>query len=42
MDVRFLKGAKNKILKNKPIIIIEIWRNEKRKEEKCLYRGKEL
>lgn len=36
MDARFLQGAKNKILKNKPIIIIEIWSNEKRKEEKML------
>jgi FkbM family methyltransferase len=36
MDARFLQGAKNKILKNKPIIIIEIWSNSKRKEEKML------
>jgi FkbM family methyltransferase len=33
MDARFLQGAKNKILKNKPIIIIEIWDNNKRKIE---------
>lgn len=29
----FLHGAKNKIIKNKPIIIIEIWSNNKRKSE---------
>ena len=33
MDARFLFGAKNKILKNKPIIIIEIWDDNKRKFE---------
>lgn len=33
MDARFLFGAKNKILKNKPIIIIEIWDDNKRKLE---------
>jgi FkbM family methyltransferase len=36
MDARFLQGAKNKILKNKPIIIIEIWDNNKRKFENML------
>jgi broad specificity phosphatase PhoE len=36
MDARFLKGAENKILKNKPIIIIEIWDNNKRKFENML------
>lgn len=36
MDARFLKGAKNKIFKNKPIIIIEIWDNIKRKSENML------
>jgi FkbM family methyltransferase len=29
----FLLGAKEKIIKNKPIIIIEIWSNNKRKQE---------
>ena len=29
----FLQGAREKILKNKPILIIEIWNNEKRKME---------
>ncbi len=29
----FLFGAKNKIKKNKPIIIIEIWGDTKRKHE---------
>lgn len=29
----FLQGAKEKITKNKPIIVIEIWKNEKRKKE---------
>ena len=33
MDTLFLNGAKNKIIKNKPIIIIEIWDNIKRKSE---------
>lgn len=31
---RFLRGARNKIIKNKPIIIIEIWDDEIRKDEK--------
>jgi len=34
MEARFLLGSKNKILKNKPIIIMEIWNNEIRKNEK--------
>ena len=34
MDAPFLNGAKNKILKNKPIIIIEIWDDNKRQFEK--------
>ena len=29
-EYNFLLGAKNKIMKNKPIIIIEIWNNQKR------------
>lgn len=36
MEARFLSGAYNKIMKNKPIIIIEIWNNSKRREEKML------
>lgn len=36
MEARFLKGATEKIKKNMPIIIIEIWDNNKRKEEKML------
>jgi FkbM family methyltransferase len=36
MEARFLQGAKNKILKNKPIIIIEIWDNKIRKHEHLL------
>jgi FkbM family methyltransferase len=36
MEARFLQGAEKKILKNKPIIIIEIWDNEIRKSEKLL------
>jgi FkbM family methyltransferase len=34
LEDRFLRGAKNKIIKNKPIIIIEIWDDEIRKDEK--------
>ena len=34
MEARFLLGAKKKICKNKPIIIIEIWDDEIRKSEK--------
>ena len=34
LEDRFLRGAKNKIIKNKPIIIIEIWDDETRKDEK--------
>lgn len=36
MDARFLNGAEKKIKKNKPIIIIEIWDNNKRKSENML------
>jgi FkbM family methyltransferase len=32
-EYEFLLGAENKIKKNKPIIIIEIWNNHKRKNE---------
>jgi FkbM family methyltransferase len=32
-EYEFLLGAENKIKKNKPIIIIEIWNNHKRKQE---------
>jgi hypothetical protein len=42
MDARFLKGAENKILKNKPIIIIEIWDNNKRKFENMLISREEV
>jgi FkbM family methyltransferase len=34
LEDRFLKGAGTKIIKNKPIIIIEIWDDEIRKDEK--------
>ena len=34
LEDRFLRGAKNKIIKNRPIIIIEIWDDETRKDEK--------
>jgi len=34
LEDRFLKGAVNKIKKNKPIIIIEIWNDGIRKDEK--------
>jgi hypothetical protein len=33
MEDRFLLGARNKIVKNKPIIITEIWDDNKRKSE---------
>jgi len=33
-EYEFLKGAKQKIIKYKPIIIIEIWDDNKRKQEK--------
>lgn len=32
-EYNFLQGARNKIVKNHPIIIIEIWDNSKRKNE---------
>jgi FkbM family methyltransferase len=32
-ELEFLQGAREKIIKNKPIIIIEIWNDEKRLEE---------
>jgi FkbM family methyltransferase len=33
LEYEFLLGAENKIKKNKPIIIVEIWNNNKRKSE---------
>lgn len=33
MEDRFLQGAQKKIMKNRPIIVIEIWNNMKRIEE---------
>ena len=33
MEDRFLLGSRAKIIKNKPIIIIEIWDDDKRKSE---------
>ena len=33
LEYEFLLGAENKIKKNKPIIILEIWNNNKRKSE---------
>jgi FkbM family methyltransferase len=38
----FLKGAKQKILKCKPIIIIEIWDDHKRKKEKMTTTRKDI
>ena len=35
-EYEFLLGAKQKIIKNKPIIIIEIWNNNKRKLENMI------
>ena len=32
-EYEFLLGAREKILTNKPIIIVEIWNNDKRKSE---------
>ena len=42
MEARLLQGGKNKILKNKPIIIIEIWDDEIRKFEKLLISREEV
>jgi len=36
-EYEMLIGARTKILKNKPIIIIEIWGNKKRKKENIIY-----
>jgi len=36
LEDRFLKGARTKIIKNKPVIIIEIWDDEIRKDEKLV------
>jgi hypothetical protein len=36
MEDRFLLGARSKIVKNKPIIITEIWDDTKRKSENML------
>jgi hypothetical protein len=36
LEDRFLKGAGTKIIKNKPVIIIEIWDDEIRKDEKLV------
>lgn len=35
-EYEFLKGAKNKIIKNKPIINIEIWPDDKRLAENMI------
>ena len=37
-----IKGAAKKISKNKPIIIIEIWENPKRKQENMLTTKEEV
>jgi FkbM family methyltransferase len=41
-EYEFLLGAKNKIKKYKPIIIIEIWNNDKRKNEKMIQSQEEI
>ena len=41
-EYELLKGGKNKIKKYKPIIIIEIWNNKKRKLEKMLTSNEEI
>ena len=41
-EYELLKGGKNKINKYKPIIIIEIWNNKKRKLEKMLTSNEEI
>ena len=38
----FLLGASQKIIKNKPIIIIEIWNNTKRKNENMIQTQEEV
>jgi FkbM family methyltransferase len=42
MEFEFLQGAVKKIAKNKPIIIIEIWDDEKRKSENMNTTQKEI
>jgi hypothetical protein len=41
-EYEFLLGAENKIKKYKPIIIIEIWNNAKRKSEQIIQSQEEL
>jgi hypothetical protein len=38
----FLLGAENKIKKNKPIILIEIWDDDKRKNENIIQKREEV
>ncbi len=42
MDENFLIGAKNKIIKNKPIIIMEIWSDYKRRMENMKLSQKDI
>ena len=37
-----MKGVVNKITKNKPIIIVEIWGDDSRKDEKLLLSEKDI
>tara|TARA_A100001011_G_scaffold357206_1_gene401875 strand:- start:761 stop:1501 length:741 start_codon:yes stop_codon:yes gene_type:complete len=41
-EYELLKGGKNKIIKNKPIIIVEIWNNNKRSLEKMQTTNEEI
>jgi len=42
LEYEFLLGAKEKIIKNKPIIIIEIWDDFKRKTENMATTQKDI